>query len=116
MTIAATLQEAAGLSYSNIFPLYIANTVRADAMDFFDDLNVAGLFQNQIVNDRPMINWISVLGAATTEMPVATQPTYDQLNELIAVVYRICWMANDSVLYSVSQRTAVLAAYNAAFA
>lgn len=115
MTVANTLAEAAGLAYENIFPLFVANTVRVDALGFFNTLNAGTLFQNQVPGDHPMINWISVLGAVTTEMPVSVQPSYDQLNELIGVVYRICWMASNTDLYSSAQRTAVLNAYNAAF-
>lgn len=113
MTLAATLPEAAGLAQQNLFPLWLADSLKTDVTAFAAALNASGLFQNQMPNDHPMINWTSVISALGTRLP-ATAVSYLQLDEAIDYVFRICWMAN-TTLYSTAQKTAVLAAYNAAF-
>lgn len=113
MPPAATLPDAAGAAYDNLYVKFVGGTLKADTAAFALALNVPGLFEEQTESDHPMINWISVI-AALAESMVAISVSYAQLNADVMYVYRACWMANTS-MYSTAQKTAVLAAYNTNF-
>lgn len=123
MTVAATLLEAAGLANSNLFALWQASTLQTRVIAFANDINDD--FDEQIVDDRPIGDWIAVIAAfAPTilgyNVNSATfgRNTIATFETAVSHVYRICKFAfyyHAQGLITNAQRDAILAAYNARF-
>lgn len=123
MATAATLAQAAGQSFDNLFALWVAggNTF-ANALAAFAT-TLLPLFPDQSVVSRPTANWLTIILATVEQMPAVTAPaTVDYFLFFIPAndyVYRLCWLAArptaESPAITVAQQNAILAAYNANF-
>lgn len=97
----------------------------ASVKAFLDACNATGLFDNNTLNDRPMINWISACYATALDILAAnaniSNDKYDAfqlLESMIQKMYRFLslgyWMNTTAAgLISNTQAAAILTAYNA---
>ena len=125
MATATTLEEAAAQSFDNLYALWaVGNNDLKTATSGFATLALA-IFLDSDAKARPLANWSTLIAALGFRMPtlvVAIPPDrleYGLLVTAVDYVYRICWIAArptpQSPAISVSQQTALLAAYNASF-
>lgn len=125
MTVAANLLEAANLTPQNLRSLWEANTLKSKMIAFWQQVDP--VFQEQIPNDHPVINWISIIAAfspsvldfADNANPGFTPyagGTITTFSQAVDYVYRICKFGYYYTLITPAQKTALLAAYNAQFA
>lgn len=123
MATAATLPQAAGQSFDNLFALWVAggNTLRSALAAFAAALLPTFPDQDQVA--RPIADWLTIIAATAQQMPSLTAPSKVDYTLLFVpandYVYRICWLAAKPSVNSpditTAQQTAVLAAYNANF-
>lgn len=119
MTMAATLVEAANLSYSQLALKWTANTLRTATAAFA--AAASPVFPDSQDNCRPVGNWMVLIDALVSTLPPAPLPVaVSDLNQDVEYVARMCYAAftlNAQVpqLVTNAQATALLAAWNAAF-
>jgi hypothetical protein len=125
MTVAATLLEAANLTPQNLRALWEADTLQARVIAFWQAINPS--FREEIINDRPIGDWIAVISAlapsillfADNAAPGATPwagGTITTFSLAVDYIYRLCKFAFYYQLITPVQKTAILTAYNAQFA
>lgn len=125
MTVAATLLEAANLTSQNLRPLWEANTLKPKMIAFWQQ--VSPFFEDQIPNDHPIINWVSIIAAFSPSildfgdnMSPGFTPyaggTVTTFSTAVDYIYRICKFGFYYSLITPAQKAALLAAYNAQFA
>jgi len=123
MATAATLPQAAGQSFDNLFALWVAggNTFRNAIAAFAAAL--LPTFPDQDATGSPIADWLTIIAATAEQMPSVIAPAKVDYSLFFVpsndYVYRICWLAAkpspDSPNISAGQQAAVLAAYNANF-
>ena len=119
MTVAASLQEAAGLSFANLNTLWNngagSATLIARTTAFWTA--TLGIFADADVNGRPVADWATIL--ASFNSLLSAPLSYPQMVSLVDYVYRLCWLAAGvqagTPPITAGQRTALLAAYNAQY-
>lgn len=114
MTMAATLTEAAYLTYEQCGILWTANTLRNKYEAFLED--VSPIFSDSQPNDRPVGNWLIPMYALLTQVEAATPEEQVFLNTCVQYIYRICYagyIMNSDGFISNTQATQLLAAWNA---
>lgn len=124
MPTAATLPQAAGQSFVNLFNLWQAggNAFKTSVAGFAAQL--LPVFPDQEPVGRPIANWLTAIAAIAFQMPSGVAPTkvdyatfFVTANEYI---YRLCWLASKSSPQSPditpTQQQAVLDTYNSFFA
>ena len=114
MTVAATLEEAAGLAYTNVSLKQAAQTLQPSINAFWTTLNAPGLFQDQKPNDHPVANWLAIIADLAVNM-ATPDATINEVNAAAQYVYRICLVTAAlyaSALITNAQQLAVLASYN----
>lgn len=125
MTVAVDLLDAANLTSQNLRPLWEADTLKAKVIAFWQAIQPS--FQEQIQDDHPVINWISIISAfapsilnfADNKTPGFTPysgGTITTFSQAVDYIYRICKFCFYYQLINPAQKTAVLTAYNAQFA
>ncbi len=115
MTAAATLQAAAGSAFDNL-PVWFAirYSQAVPRLTAFCSRNI-GQVPAADVPSRPIQNWIAVLAAQTTQIPLTPAHDLVSLDAAAQVVYRLCWNVSDlrsKGFIDAGQAAAVLAAYN----
>lgn len=122
MAAAATLQQAAGQSFDNLYALWLlhGNTFRNRIRQFCATL--LPVFPDQETVGRPIANWLTVLAALAQVMPDQTLLTSVDYAQFFVpandYLYRLCWLAaglSGSPSITTAQRNAILAEYNAVF-
>lgn len=113
--MAATLEEAANLSYARISVKWAANTVRANTNAFI--IACALVLDDNSPNDRTVGNWLIPLNAQATQMGLNTGNPMPQalFNTLVEYVYRMMMAAAYAQIQSritTAQSNAILAAWN----
>ncbi len=123
MATATTLAQAAQFTPDNLLILWTANTLQARLISFW----TAGLaaFPDAIEGNRPVANWLTILAARSTDIPLydSADPrfppagSYEAYLAAVDYLYRLLKLAaalntQTPVLVSTAQRTALLAAYN----
>lgn len=115
MATATDLAQAGKQAWVNLSPLSIAGTLRTKLLAFIAAINTT--FDQGSPGNHPMLNWIAVLSAFTETMP-ATAGDWSALRQACDLVYRLCFMgeqSNTQAIISAAQYNAVLTAYNAQF-
>jgi hypothetical protein len=114
MAAAATLQDAAGESYVDLFQWFDANSLKAHMTTFINGILATGLTDTNLEH-RPVRDWVVLLGAIRDRMADApSRSPYLVYIDAADAVYRTCWAADVSRI-GVALKAAVLAAFNAAF-
>lgn len=119
MTMAATLVEAANLSYSQLALKWTANTLRTATSAFA--AAASPIFPDGQDNSRPVGNWLVLIDALVSTLPPTPQPvSVSDFNQTVEYVARMCYAAftlNAQVpqLVSNAQAAALLIAWNTAF-
>lgn len=124
MTVAADLLDAANLTSQNLRPLWEADTLKPKMIAFWQQIQ--GSFQEQIPNDKPIINWIAIIAAfspfilnfADNKAPGVTPyagGTITTFSTAVDYIYRLCKFGFYYTLITPTQKAALLAAYNAQF-
>lgn len=123
MAIAADLPEAAGLAYDNLYvKALLGPQLQAALITFLNQATPS--FPESAPNNHPISNWLTVINAFYSDNQPFTGITspggsLDQLNTIAQLIYRICWCGDaleDAGLITGTQATALLTAYNNAFA
>lgn len=115
MATATTLPEAAFQAYSNLYTLYLANTLKTQVAAFC--AAILPTFPDETPDGRPVANWATLLYVTSSQMPSSSVP-YTSLNDAATQLYKLCFMAQalkDAGLITASQASAVLTQYNAKF-
>lgn len=116
MTIAANLQQAAGLAYDNMFVKWqLGVQLRLRCQGFLTHLDP--FFPDNIPDNRPVGNWFVPFTALANSMP-AGKASLEQFNACVQFMYRVCWAtdaARTALLISSAQATEVLNEYNSRF-
>ena len=124
MTAAVDLLDAANLTPQNLRTRWDADTLQAKMIAFWQAIEPS--FDDQIPNDHPISNWISIIAAfapsiqgfADTKNPGFTPyagGTINTFSTSVDYVYRLCKFAYYYPLITPAQKTAILNAYNAQF-
>jgi len=111
--VAATLTEAAHLTYVRARPRWAAATLKASLALFITDVSV--IFSDTIANDRPVGNWLIPLYALSSNLPAGVLPVAD-FNAVVDGIYRLCMAGAaqlSATLITAPQGAALLAAWNA---
>lgn len=125
MAAAVDLLDAANLTPQNLRVLWEADTLQARMIAFWQAISLS--FDDQIPDDHPVINWISIIAAqapsilpfADTMNPGVTPwpgGTIETFTNAVDYIYRLCKFAFYYTLISGAQKTVILNAYNAQFA
>lgn len=125
MTVAADLLEAANLTPQNLRPLWEGDTLKTKMVAFWQQIQPS--FSEEIPNDQPIINWISLIAAfspyilnfAANQAPGTTPyagGTITTFETAVDYIYRICKFGFYYSLITPVQKTAILTAYNTQFA
>ena len=125
MTVATDLLNAANLTPQNLRPLWEANTLQTKMIAFWQQISPS--FEDQIPNDHPVINWISliasfapsILNFADNANPGFTPysgGTITTFSTAVDYIYRLCKFGFYYNLITPTQKAAILTAYNAQFA
>lgn len=119
MSIAATLPEAAGLSFDNLQVKWLSNQLRNALLNFWSQLSSpsTGPFLDGVANNHPIGNWLALIASLQSLMKQSNVPI-DQMTVAAEYIYRICWMTETlrtQQLITTPQAAAVLAAYNGSF-
>jgi len=117
MTFAATLVEAANLSYKQLDLKWTANTLDTATLAFATAANPT--FPDSDQNSRPVGNWLILIDALVSTMPTGVVSLMD-FNQAVEFVSRMCYAAftinaQTPPLITNGQAIALLAAWNAAF-
>jgi hypothetical protein len=117
MSVAATLAEAAGLTYDNLFvPWQLGLIFRNKLLIFASDVNT--FFPDEPQNNRPIGNWTIPLLSFVTPLTAADNRNLEVLNKAVDFVYRICWagqFAFNAGLITSGQADDLLDSYNSLF-
>lgn len=116
MTAAVTLQEAAGSAFDNLQVWFSISNGQAQVRLAAFWSGIIGLFPVSDIKSRPIQNWIAVLAAQTTQIPLTPAHDLVALDAASQVVYRICWNVSDletNGFITGAQATTVLVTYNA---
>lgn len=111
MTVAPTLQRAAGLAFDNLQVRWLAGQLPVRTSQFSQ--NCLLLFDEGDPNTHPVLNWMTIISAFGQRMSVPTPLT--ELTITAQYVYRACWMTNQlqvQGLITLVQANAVLSNYN----
>lgn len=116
MTMAANLEQAAHLSYSQTSIAYAGAALNPKFIAFVNA--AAAIFDSDSnANQRTVGNWIIPMYALSSQLLGAT-PSQTQYNQMVEYLYRICYAglfaASDNRI-TASQATALLAAWNTQF-
>ena len=124
MPTAATLPQAAGQSFVNLFNRWQAggNAFRTSVAGFASQL--LPVFPDQETVGRPIANWLTVIAALALQMPSLVAPNkVDYATFFVTAndyIYRLCWLASkpnpQSPNITPTQQQAVLDTYNTFFA
>jgi hypothetical protein len=115
MSIAATLPQAAGLSFDNLQVKWLANQLKNALGNFWPQL--LSQFPESSANNHPVSNWLALIANLQDQMTQSSVPI-DQLTLAAEYIYRICWMTEAlrvQSLITAPQAAAVLGAYNGSF-
>lgn len=115
MATAPTLARAANQADDNLFPFFVANTLKGK-LNTFARACLALLPDTQD-NTRPIAHWMTLLVSAAHLMPAAAVPLA-QYESAMQMVYRGCHMAQQLLTQGTlpaATATAILASYNAQF-
>lgn len=113
MTMAATLTEAAHLSYKQADILWAANTLKPEFATFIT--TAQPIFDDNRPNDRPVGNWLILMQSLSSQMAAGTLPEA-QLNTCVEYLFRMCLAGASQLangLISNAQAVSLLAAWNA---
>lgn len=123
MATAASLPQAAGQSFDNLFALWEVggNTLKNALLAFANA--VLPVFPDADATGRPIANWLTLVASIATQMPSLTVPNKADYTVFFVTandyVYRLCWLAAkpspQSPQITGAQQAAVLTAYNANF-
>ncbi len=111
MTVAVSLQAAAGLAFDNLQVKWLGNQLPSSILLFCP--NVKLIFHEQEANSHPCINWNTILWNLGAQM--VNPPPIAQLGLAAEYVFRMCWMTNQlqvQGLITAPQAAAVLLRYN----
>jgi hypothetical protein len=115
-TVAANLQQAAGLAYDNVHAKSLLSQQLRHAMETLC-FDLFPLFPDSAPNGRPFANWLTVFNA--TAITITTvRPSIVQTQIVAEQLYKLCWLADalrGLSQISASQATAILASYNTRF-
>jgi hypothetical protein len=119
MASAATLPQAAGQSFDNLFTLWAAGGfVLRNAIAAFSTLALDIFPESQPVG-HPLANWAVVIASLSRQQTSPFSAPMEFLTAAVDYVYRICWLASKPTAFapaiSGAQQDALLAAYNASF-
>lgn len=119
MATAATLEQAAGQAYTNLSTVWAIDQLKTKLTQFWQACigPTNDLFPEQNQNSHPIANWMTIIAAISTEIPVILVPVED-LSAAATAVYKVCWLGFDLAargLITAGQAAGLLAAYNAAF-
>lgn len=115
MATAPTLGRAAAQADDNLFPFFVANTLRGKLITFAD--TCLALFLDGAAPTRPIAHWLTLLRSAAALMPNAAVPLA-QYETAMQYVHRCCLMAqqlNTQAALSNANAALMLASYNAQF-
>ncbi len=119
MASAATLKQAAGQSFDNLFTIWVGGgtTLRDKLALFAREARLICTDSNP--GGRPVANWATTIAAFASSIVVTFRPDRQVLSPAADYVYRICWLASSPTLQSprisAPDQAALLAAYNATF-
>ena len=124
MTVAANLLEAANLAPQNLRALWETDTLKQKMISFWKQIDPS--FEEQIPNDHPVINWISIIASSSPSilsfadnMTPGFTPyaggTITTFSSAVDYIYRLCKFSYYYPLITIAQKDAILAAYNAQF-
>jgi hypothetical protein len=116
MAPAATLLQAAGIAYDNLYVKWQLNQLKIRLINFV--AGVSPTFPDGDATTRPIGNWLIPIRALGEVIP-AVSVELDDLTEAAGMIYRICYLgsqlqANGQI--SAAQGAALLAQYNGQFA
>jgi hypothetical protein len=115
MATAPTLARAANQADDNLFPFFVANTLKGKLNTFARAcLDVLPDAQD---GTRPVAHWMTMLLSVAHLMPASSVPLA-QYERAMQMVYRGCLMAQQlqtQGALSSAAATAILASYNAQF-
>jgi hypothetical protein len=113
MTLAASLAQAAYLSYKQCDILNQATTLRTKFKAFIDAAQP--IFDDNEVKSRSVGNWLVVLQKLYTDMDNVVE--VDGIDPVATGIYRMCLLASKlsgfNSYITAAQATALLAAWNA---
>jgi len=114
MAAAASLTIAAEQSSDNLYPFWIAGTLKTRLTNFATVCLTQ--FPDSDVKGHPSANWSILMANLANQISGAG--TFQQLNLAISYVYRMCYMTQQlltQALIGAPQGAAVLASYNLQF-
>jgi len=124
MAAAATLEEAAGQAFDNLFELWkFGASALKDAVTQFEEALLPTFPESDAVG-LPIAAWLIVIASLAEQMPPEAEPgvvvvPYGDLVAAADYVYRICWLGAKPTPTSpditTAQQTALLLAYNTNF-
>lgn len=118
MATALSLVQAAGQAADNLYPFWLAGTLKTK-LTTFGGVCLAQ-FPESEENSHPASNWGILIANLADLMPGASVP-FSSLQLATQYVYRVCLMTNTlrtatpTPLISAAQATAILASYNLQF-
>jgi hypothetical protein len=116
MAAAATLLEAAGIAYDNLYVKWQLNQLKIRLTNFCS--GVSPSFPDSDVNGRPIGNWLIPIRALAQDIP-AVGVQLDDLTTAAQQIYRICYLGSQleaSGQITPAQAAALLLQYNGNFA
>lgn len=119
MATAATLEQAAGQAFDNLYAKWVAGTAKTNLVAFA--AAALPVFPESEPASHPISNWAAVIGSSAAVMPNGNSFTFVNYDLIVAAanyLYRMCWMASKletQTSITTAQGVALLAAYNAAF-
>lgn len=125
MTAALDLFEAANLAPQNLRVKWEADTLQSSMIAFWQQALPS--FAEETPNDHPIINWLSIIASFSPSILLFNQVkapgssvwyggTIETFSQAVDFIYRICKFGFEYTLITPTQKTALLAAYNANFA
>lgn len=115
MAAAASLIQAAGQAGDNLYPWWIANSLKTKLGTF--SATCLALFPEMEGKSHPSSNWCILMSNLSNLMPSSNVP-FATLQTATQYVYRMCLMTSQlrtQTLISAAQANAVLASYNLQF-
>lgn len=113
--MAATITDAAHLTYDRTQPRWTGGTLKADVDAFIASASV--IFSDELAGDRPVGNWIVILQDRNSQLPgggaVASLPQWDSVVDAIYRMCRAAVVAQSGGGITAGQVAALLAAWNA---
>lgn len=115
MTMAASLPDAANLSYAQANLSWVAATLKADLAAFVAE--VSPFFEDAVPNNRPVGNWLVLMSALSTAMSSVAVSNSD-FDTAVEYLFRICYagvIAGSQGRITGAQSAGLLAAWNTHF-